>query len=230
MPSSDELRPVYDFELRDLERDSGARGQIFRAMPAGSRVLDAGCDTGRLGGLLAEQKGCHVEGIERDPAAAAEAERRLARVWRRSLDDPEAFEGLGSFDAVLFLDVLEHLVDPWRVVERAARVLRPAGRLYGVVPNIAHVSVVRRLMLGRFDYLEHGTMDRTHLRWFTRKSFRECLERGGLERVDVDVVPIVPYLNAEKPLDAMIARGLGRVLPDAFGGSLFGVGFAKLPR
>jgi SAM-dependent methyltransferase len=228
MRSSDELRPTYDFELRDLEADSGARGRIFRALPAGSRVLDAGCDTGRLGDLLTRLKRCHVEGIERDSVAAEQARGRLASVWQRSLDDPEAFSGLGPFDAVLFLDVLEHLVDPWRVVERAMRVLRPAGRLYGVVPNVAHVSVVRRLALGRFDYLEHGTMDRTHLRWFTRKSFRECFEHAGLERVEIGVVPTVPYVDASKPTGAAIARGLGAVWPDGFGGSLFGVGFAPV--
>ena len=71
-------------------------------------------------------------------------------------------------------------------------------------------------------------MDRTHLRWFTRKSFHECFEHAGLERVEVGVVPLVPYVDASKPVGAAIARGLGRALPDAFGGSLLGVGFAKL--
>src|SRR6201999_4678964 len=104
------------------------------------------------------------------PAAAAQAETRLTHVWRRSLDEPGAFEGLGPYDAVLFLDVLEHLYDPWGVLAAAVMALRPGGVVHAVVPNVAHVSVVRRLLLGRFDYADVGTMDRTHVRWFTRSS------------------------------------------------------------
>ena len=111
LPSSDELRPTYDFELRDLERDPGARGQIFRALrpavvcwtPVAIQAASAAYSP--IERLL-------LEGIERDQDAARQANTRIARVWQRSLDDPEAFFGLGPFDAVLFLDVLEHLLTP----------------------------------------------------------------------------------------------------------------------
>ena len=73
MPFSDSLRPTYDFELGDLERDEGSRGLVFRALPPGSTVLDVGCDTGRFGEALHLLKGAVVDGIERDPDAAARA-------------------------------------------------------------------------------------------------------------------------------------------------------------
>jgi 2-polyprenyl-3-methyl-5-hydroxy-6-metoxy-1,4-benzoquinol methylase len=226
---SDAQRPVYDFALGDLEREESARGRIFRAILPGARVLDVGCDTGRFGELLSRGKHAEVDGLERDPVAAEQARTRLAHVFQRSASDPGAFDGLADYDGVLFLDVLEHLVDPWEVLRRAQRVLRPGGAVHALVPNIAHVSVVRRLVGGRFDYAEFGTMDRTHLRWFTRSTIRECLEQAGLVRVEVEPVPLVPRLDVSRPWGGRLSRALTRALPDAFGGSLYATGFAPTP-
>jgi 2-polyprenyl-3-methyl-5-hydroxy-6-metoxy-1,4-benzoquinol methylase len=228
MPFSDPLRPTYDFELGDLERDEGSRGAVFRALAPGSSVLDVGCDTGRFGAALRAQKSAVVDGIERDPAAAAQARERLREVWQRSLDEPGAFEGLGPYDAVLFLDVLEHLFDPWQVLKNAVKTLRPGGAVHAVVPNVAHVSVVRRLAQGRFEYADFGTMDRTHVRWFTRESIRACFLGAGLERVEVGAIPVVPRLDTSTPLGARMARLLVGALPNAFGGSLHAWGYAPV--
>jgi 2-polyprenyl-3-methyl-5-hydroxy-6-metoxy-1,4-benzoquinol methylase len=223
------VRPTYDFALGDLAHEPSARGRIWRELLPGSRVLDVGCDTGRFGELLARQRGAIVDGIERDRAAAEQAERRLSRVWRRSLDEPGAFDGMGPYDAVLFLDVLEHLFDPWRVLEAARGVLRPGGVMHVVVPNVAHVSVVRRLMQGRFEYTDVGTMDRTHVRWFTRASIRECFEQAGLMRVEVTAEPLVPHLDAGTKWGQRAGRFLTAALPDAFAGSLHAQGYAPVP-
>ena len=228
MLPADSLRPVYDLPLGDLTREKGSRGRVFRAVQGGSRVLDVGCDTGRFGEALRRLKGCRVDGIEPDGAAAEVARGRLDRVWQRRVEDETAFGDVGQYDVVLFLDVLEHLVDPWRALRNATTVLRPGGALHVVTPNIAHVSVVRRLLAGRFEYAEFGTMDRTHLRWFTRASLKACLESAGVERVDVGVIPIVPHLESTGTFGDGIARALGKLLPDAFGGSLHGRGFARV--
>lgn len=228
MLMSDALRPTYDFVLGDLEREESARGSVYRALLPGSRVLDVGCDTGRFGELLRRRKGAVVHGIERDPAAAAQARTRLDAVWERSVDAEDAFGELGPYDAILFLDVLEHLVDPWDALRRATKALRPGGVVHALVPNVAHVSVVRRLLLGRFEYADVGTMDRTHLRWFTRASIAECFERAGLERVSVTPIPIVPWVDASRALGARASRLLTAVLPDAFGGTLHACGFVPI--
>jgi 2-polyprenyl-3-methyl-5-hydroxy-6-metoxy-1,4-benzoquinol methylase len=220
----DPLRTAYDFALTNLEADQGSRGRVFRAVPAGSRVLDVGCDTGRLGEILRRDKNCVVHGIERDPRAAAEAGSRLDHVDVRPVESEASLSGFTDFDVVMFLDVLEHLYDPWSVLRGARSTLRSGGVILSVVPNIAHLSVVRRLLAGRFEYQEHGTMDKTHLRWFTRRSFAQALEEAGFVAVRIEAIPVVPYLQALPRIGSALAERLGRWMPDQLGGSLLGIG------
>jgi 2-polyprenyl-3-methyl-5-hydroxy-6-metoxy-1,4-benzoquinol methylase len=220
----DSLRIGYDFALANLEADRGSRGRVFRAVPAGSRVLDVGCDTGRLGEILRREKNCVVHGIERDAGAAAEASSRLDRVEVRPVDSEASLVGFADFDVVMFLDVLEHLYDPWSVLRGARSTLRSGGLILSVVPNIAHLSVVRRLLQGKFEYQEHGTMDKTHLRWFTRRSFSEALERAGFVGVRIEAIPVIPHLGELPWIGQRLVERLGCWLPDQLAGSLLGIG------
>jgi len=219
---SDTLRATYDFPLADLTTDVGSRGRVFRSIPHGSRVLDVGCDTGRLGEILRREKACDVHGIERDPGAAAEAAQRLNSVHVGAADSDEAFAKFNDFDVVLFLDVLEHLYDPWAVLRGALGALRSGGAVIAVVPNIAHVSVVRRLLLGRFDYEKHGMMDQTHLRWFTRRSFARAFSEAGFGDVAIEAVPVVPWIQPLRLIGQPASERLARWFPDQFAGSLLG--------
>ncbi|MFM6371307.1 MAG: class I SAM-dependent methyltransferase, partial [Dolichospermum sp.] len=126
---------------------------------------------------LIKQKKCIVDGVEPYEQAANTAKNNLNQVLIRQIVNEQSFEGLSNYDAVLFMDVLEHLIDIWAILRGAWQTLQPGGKIYIVVPNVAHVAVIRRLMKGEFEYSEYGTMDRTHLRWFTRKSLKKALER-----------------------------------------------------
>ena len=75
--------------------------------------------------------------------------------------------------------VLEHLVDPWKVLRGMHPLLSPAGRVLISVPNIAHWTARLNLLLGRFDYTDGYLMDRTHLRWFTRRTAKEMALQTG---------------------------------------------------
>lgn len=216
------LRPGYDLPLPPLDGDQGSRGTVYRAVPPGSRVLDVGCDTGRFGEALRSTKGCAVEGIENDAIAAEKACERLDRVLVRKIQDQHSFDGLAGFDVVLFMDVLEHLEDPWSVLRGARAVLRPAGEMYVVVPNVAHVSVVRRLLSGEFQYQDYGTMDRTHLRWFTRKSLADAIRQAGFGATRLVTFPLVPWID-ELRAGRQLSRLLARIFPDLFTGSILAI-------
>jgi len=85
------------------------------------------------------------------------------------------------FDVVVMADVLEHLRRPEQTLLRMREFLRPGG--YGVVsvPNIANFRIRLGLLLGRFEYEDEGILDRTHLRFFTKRSAQVMIEGAGYE-------------------------------------------------
>lgn len=137
------------------------------------RALEIGCGAGQTMRWL-KQSGRVREswGIELLDTAGARAREHFDHLLlgdaERLID--QAFGG-ERFDLILCLDVLEHMIDPWRFTESLRRRLAPGGRLVVSLPNVRCVTVlVPLLLLGRWRYGDEGILDRTHLRFFTRES------------------------------------------------------------
>lgn len=160
-----------------------SRPEVRPFVPADClRVLEIGCSEGRfMAGLKAERSGIYAVGVEPFPDAA----RKAASVFDRIVETPveEALDELSDealFDCVVANDVLEHLVDPWKVLQRISGLLAPNGCVVASLPNIRHWPTLNALFLGgRWDYTDAGVLDRTHLRFFTRSSMAELFERAG---------------------------------------------------
>ena len=132
-------------------------------------------------------------------------------------------EVAGPFDAILYGDVLEHLVDPLRVLVELDRALVPDGFVVISVPNIAHLYIRLLLLVGRFDYIDRGILDDSHLRFFTERSLRALIADAGLtvERFTATPAPLYQILPASwhkrwvaatHAVNAVIARSLPRLL------------------
>jgi SAM-dependent methyltransferase len=156
------------------------RPEVAALVPAACRlVLEVGCARGGLGRLL-KARGHHVTGIELVPEAAAEARVRLDAVLTADVETDGIPFPPDSFDAVVFADVLEHLVDPWRVLRQAAAVLAPGGVVVASIPNLQNGAVLWRLVRGKWDYRERGITDFGHLRFFTLHTIRGLFAHAGL--------------------------------------------------
>ena len=108
-----------------------------------------------------------------DSRALAQAQSVLDQAFYHNVDSAAAFDGLvGSFDVILFLDVIEHCRHPQAILGAARRLLTPAGRIITSLPNIANWTIRRDLLLGRFDYQPVGILDETHVRFYTAKTMR----------------------------------------------------------
>ncbi len=176
-----------DYERTPPDYFDQVRSEIAPLLPAtAERVLDVGCGAGATLQWLRQTGRCKVAvGIEMVGSAAAIARERVdeVHVGDANLIVESAFAPR-SFDLVLCLDVLEHLVDPWAFVDKARRLLAPGGLIVASLPNVRHLRVVLPLLLaGRWRYDASGILDRTHLRFFTRDSALELLGREGLRVV-----------------------------------------------
>jgi GT2 family glycosyltransferase len=85
----------------------------------------------------------------------------------------------GSFDAIICADILEHLREPGRLLRQARAWLAPGGSVVASIPNVRHHSVLCSLLQGNWTYEPAGLLDRTHLRFFTRREVEKLLTRAG---------------------------------------------------
>ena len=154
----------------------------------GRKALDVGAADGFLSERLTAQ-GWTVTALERDPALAARAHGRCKEVVIADLETAPPLLN-GPFEAIVFGDVLEHLGDPRTALVALNRTLAPGGMVIVSVPNVAHLWVRLSLLVGRFDYGERGILDRTHLRFFTRRTFVAFLREAGLAVTELQVTPV----------------------------------------
>jgi O-antigen biosynthesis protein len=85
-----------------------------------------------------------------------------------------------KFDYIMFADVLEHLLNPEKVLKKSIDLLKGDGKIWISIPNIAHNSVIIDLINNKFEYRDSGLLDRTHLRFFTESSLHKFIDFCGL--------------------------------------------------
>ena len=155
-------------------------------------VLDIGCGEGFFAAELTKS-GNRITGVDDRVAPANDVFERYftADLDRGIASVVEQLDGQ-RFDRVLLLDVLEHLKSPEKILQQAHAVLKREGSAIVSLPNIANIFVRVMLLFGKFDYQQRGLLDRTHLRFFTRKSARRLLEENGyrIEQERETVIPI----------------------------------------
>ncbi len=176
-------------------------------------VLDVGCGEGFFASELA-QCGNKVTGIDNrpEPVQASVFQRYFAADLDNGIGGVvESLQGK-RFERVLLLDVLEHLKQPEQILEQCHAVLKREGLLVVSLPNVANIAVRLMLLFGQFNYKERGVLDRTHLRFFTRKTARRLLEENGYSIVDEKqtVIPIELILGLSP--ENVILKILNRLL------------------
>lgn len=189
MPETNEYSSTDDRAARTDAYES-VREDVLRRIPVtATSVLDIGCSSGSLGAAVKARQPATVVGIEIDPAYAAVARERLDRVETTDAETfVQAVPAEAPFDCLVCADVLEHLVDPWAVLEAAASWVAPDGTVIVSLPNALHwrslARVVRRRSWPRDDW---GVFDRTHLRWFSLSDAIALMDGAGLEVEHVDL-------------------------------------------
>jgi SAM-dependent methyltransferase len=160
----------------------GLNEKLFGAIPPSRKVLELGCAAGRLGQLY---KQLHPQtiwiGVDCNPGALQQAAQRLDATFQVNLDDANLDAVGNGFDCVVMGDLLEHLKQPEKLLETLARITTPDASLACCVPNMGHVSIMERMLLGDLSYDQNGLLDRTHLRFLSRSSlFKMLLDAGWL--------------------------------------------------
>ena len=153
-------------------------------------ILEVGCACGgTLLNLKSKYKNAMLYGIEINKAAARSAA-LFADISDQDIEGMALTYSEKFFDYILLADVLEHLRDPWKVLDTFKRYLKPGGKLLVSLPNIMHFSVMRRMMQGYWTYEEAGILDKTHLRFFTLYEIDRTFKELGYQVRDYKITTV----------------------------------------
>ncbi len=141
-------------------------------------ILEVGAGLGStLANIKYQFPNANVHGIELVDKVAAFA----AKYTDMECGNIEEYEFAPDekYDYVIFGDVLEHLVDPYALIENLRDHIKPGGGIITSIPNILNARVIHDLLHGNFTYADSGILDRTHLRFFTKNEIDKLFETRG---------------------------------------------------
>ena len=152
-------------------------------------VLDIGCASGYVAKRLHKEKACRVFGLDMEGLSDKGF---LEGFIKCNLDEGLPERSPKDVDAILMLDVLEHLSEPEIFLEglREHFKYNPDTRIFASTGNIAFFINRFLHLFGIFNYGKKGILDLTHKRLFTRKTFVALFEQNGFEVVDIKPVPV----------------------------------------
>lgn len=170
------------------------RSEIENLLPPNcGNTLEVGCGDGSTLKWLKDSNRCRkTYGIEIFESAALKAEKKVDHLFHGNIENDEIEFLSERFDLILLLDVLEHLLDPWIVLKKLVEHnLNANGSIIVSLPNIRHYSALFPLLFkGEWTYQKSGILDKTHFRFFTKKSCFELFTQSGLRIKRTILVPV----------------------------------------
>ncbi len=170
----------YDFDV-DLSTETST-GKIISKLKPGMTILEFGCGSGRMTKYMQGELGCHVYIAEYVEEAYNEA---IKFAEDGICEDVQQFGWYEKFkdirfDCILFVDVLEHLVQNEAVLAKSKKLLKDDGHIYISIPNVTHNDILIKAANEQFNYTDTGLLDNTHVHFWGLKNIPEWIGNCGL--------------------------------------------------
>jgi 2-polyprenyl-3-methyl-5-hydroxy-6-metoxy-1,4-benzoquinol methylase len=176
-----------------------ARHELLEFIPKTTKsILDIGCSSGNFGKSIKQNLGCEVWGVEPNKQSFDMAVKNLDKVFFGTIED--VIENIPDkyFDCISFNDVLEHLIDPWSVLSLVKTKLSDSGYILASIPNVRYFKNLQNLLINQnWEYSKDGILDKTHLRFFTKKSMQSMFNECGFS---------IESINGINPFDSFKYR------------------------
>jgi SAM-dependent methyltransferase len=194
---------------------------VHRHVSLGGAIAELGSGLGHNLDLLAtDYRVIGFDGLE--DAAKIASERGINTV-KADLDQELPVEA-ESFDAILCIDVLEHLIDPLACINEAFRLLKPSKFLIINVPNHFTLTCRIRILMGKgIDapkfFPNHHAWNYPHVRFFNHQSIIKAANLCGFILAEdlSDNFPAVPFISRMHFFKYACCK-LAKFFPNLFGG------------
>jgi 2-polyprenyl-3-methyl-5-hydroxy-6-metoxy-1,4-benzoquinol methylase len=185
-----------EYNEKDASYFAHERHEMLRYIPEGVKyVLDVGCSSGAFGDFIKKNLKCIVWGIEPDKKSSEKAELVLDKVFNTFFSEEIDFSGQ-KFDCIIFNDVLEHLINPFEALNLCKKYLSNTGVIVSSIPNIRFFDAIYHVVVQKdFHYVGAGIFDKTHLRFFTKRSMERMFLEAGYK------IKIIEGINSIKELN-----------------------------
>jgi 2-polyprenyl-6-hydroxyphenyl methylase/3-demethylubiquinone-9 3-methyltransferase len=171
---------------------------LFQDLPSGSKVLDIGCGNGSF---LAHLKGFGWQLYGSDSSASGIA------IARQTCDGIHFFQAGadedpsrqleqcdGPVDAILCVEVIEHLYDPRSCARLCNALLRPGGMLLISTPYHGYLKNLALAVTGQMDKHFAPLDDGGHIKFWSQNTLRQLLHEAGFTAVRFQGSGRLPYL------------------------------------
>lgn len=154
-------------------------GKVRQYLSTADKILDVGCGVG-LFVREAREQGLYAEGIEPSQRLCDIAKNNIgAEIHNIMIED---FQPPAKFKGVILWDVLEHVYDPVRILEKCSKLTEKGGYLFVSVPNFEGITDRIQVLLHKSG-LRKGNYNHFGFPWhiysFNRESLRILLGKAG---------------------------------------------------
>ena len=151
----------------------------------GVEVLDIGCACGaNLMHISEINPTAKTHGIELNPFSAAIA-KQFGVVHCMDIETMNPSIWQEKFDCIIMGDVVEHLKEPLEALKKISFTMKKGGCILFSIPNVINIYNMWNMLHGNWNYEDEGILDRTHLRFFTKKSILQLMQDANLQ---VDII------------------------------------------
>lgn len=176
------------------------------------RTLDVGCATGVFSEMLKETRMVEAWGIEMVEECAHIAKTKLDNVLIGTFD--EVYQQLPNdyFDCVFFNDVLEHMLRPEDALRKIKEKLASNGIIIASIPNIRFIGALTEVLVKKdWKYTDSGIFDRTHLRFYTKKSIIRLFDENGYKINTIEGINGVSKSSLTNIIDTLLLGAINDI-------------------
>jgi len=157
------------------------REVMLRFIPQNvTKVLDVGCGEGNFAKKVKDKTCAEVWGAEINEDIGLIASPKIDKLIKGDISVKINELPNKYFDCIIFNDVLEHLTDPYNLLIKIKDKLTDEGVVVCSIPNVLHTSVIKALIVNKnWKYTDSFVLDKTHLRFFTKKSIIDMFRSSG---------------------------------------------------
>ncbi len=166
---------------RILKDGANPLKQINNLIGNNSKILDIGSGNGILAEILKKtHDNLIIDGIETNKHAAEIAKKFYRNFYYGDFQKIKDKIHNENYDFIVLADVIEHVDNPLSFLQDLRSCVHAKTKIILSIPNVAFGSVRINLMNGRFDYVDSGLLEKTHLRFFTQKTIKNMVREADM--------------------------------------------------